>query len=210
MNEPTKHVFENFKLLKKDMEENKWIIEAFTFVYKKNDYIVLTKLYIKNEEKPEFSLMKVEFLRAENISISLTLPVNVNGFITTDIKSLRDFFKIEYAQNMKDLLTQFNQFFSNFIPTKINPNKPNSLIDAMVVSLSKNDSEDPYKIYCFTVKRNPNSQNRTPFNDNKSRLLRPKLYDKFKDETTISFCYSLNKVDERSDEYIIKKFGERR
>lgn len=45
----------------------------------------------------------------------------------------------------------------------------------MVNSLSQSDAEDPNKIYCFSVKR---ICKRSPFNNNKARLLRPKLYKK--------------------------------
>jgi Family of unknown function (DUF6037) len=127
----------------------------------------------------------------------------------TDARTLREFFDIDYSPNIGDILHQFNEYFSRFIPTQVNPNKSESLKSSMIYSLSRSDSEDPNKIYCFTIRRNHNNGRRTPFNDNKSRLLRPSLYSKFKEEPTISFCYSINYKDEKSDEEIIKSFSNR-
>ncbi|WP_158977370.1 DUF6037 family protein [Cellulophaga sp. L1A9] len=202
------NIFENFKLLKSDMIQNGWVIEAFPFNYKMVDYIILAKLYQEHEKRPKYALLKTEIIKADNTSKSLTIPANSNGFIT-DAKTLREFFNIEYSKNIGDILKQFENHFSIFIPTQINPNKPGNLKKSMISSLSKSDSEDPEKIYCFTVRRNPNKESRSLFNDNKSRLLRPNLYLKFKEEPTISFCYSKNIIDEKSDEEVLLNFSKR-
>lgn len=198
-------VFDNFKLLRDDMLNNGWIIDSFPFQYKNRDYIVLAKLYQHNERRPEFSLMKVDILRQDDISINITLHLNANGFII-GAKELREFFGIEYAKNIGDILQQFNQNFALFVPTRVTPNKPQYLKDAMVKSLSKSDSEDPDKLYCFDVKRNAINKNRTPFNDNKTKLLRPDLYLIFQADQTISFCYSADKKQEENDGEILRKF----
>lgn len=49
------------------------------------------------------------------------------------------------------------------------------LILPVVQSLSKSDSEDPSKIYCNKVRRNPNNGYRSEFNADKTKLLRPSL-----------------------------------
>ena len=53
------------------------------------------------------------------------------------------------------------------------------LILPVVQSLSKSDSEDPSKIYCNKVRRNPNNGHRSEFNADKTKLLRPSLYTYF-------------------------------
>ncbi|WP_419776679.1 DUF6037 family protein [Malaciobacter marinus] len=199
------NIFENFKLLKEDMIRNGWVIEAFPFKYRNHSYIVLTKLYQGNK-KPPYALLEVDILKRNDINISLTVPVNVNGFMT-DARTLREFFGIAYSENIGDILSQFSEYFSNFIPTKVNLNKSQDLKDAMTNSLSKSDSQDPNKIYCFSIKRNPDTEKRTAFNDNKSRLLRPNLYKKFKDDQTVSFCYSSKSEKEKTDEEIINNFS---
>ena len=99
-----------------------------------------------------------------------------------------------------------NEHFAQFIPDKVDLSKSNLFKTAMNKSLSESDSEDPNKIYCYCVRRNPDNGTRSIFNDNKSRLLRPKLYEKFKGDNTVSFCYSPNSEREKSDAEIIRNF----
>ncbi|WP_284461604.1 DUF6037 family protein [Chryseobacterium sp.] len=203
------HLLQNLKELKEDMENKGWVIEAFTFNYKSESYIVLVKLYVENEKRPEYALLKLEFIKADDSGHTLTAPANSNQ-IMISAQKLREFFNISYSSNLGDILEQFYQHFSGFIPTQVNPNHPANIRRLMVSSLSKSDSKDPNKIYCYTVKRNPDNEKRTPFNDNKTQLLRPTLYAKFKEELTISFCYSLDQKDEKTDEEILLNFGKRR
>lgn len=201
-------VFENFKLLKADMIANGWVIDAFPFNYKSRDYIVLAKLYEDGEKKPKYALMKIEILKSENINDRLVTAVNTNGFLI-EAKLLREFFNIEYGENLGDILSQFNEYFAQFIPTQVTPGKSPQIEEAMVASLSKSDSQDPKKRYCYSVMRNPDGRKRTPFNDNKTRLLRPSLYPEFSGDQSISFCYSTDSNDHKSDAVIIQNFSNR-
>lgn len=201
-------VFENFKFLKADMIEKGWVIEAFPFNYKSCDYIVLAKLYEDGEKKPKYALMKVEILKSDVINVRLASHVNANGFLI-EAKLLREFFNIEYGENLGDLLSQFNEYFAQFVPTQVNLVKWPQIKEAMVASLSKSDSQDPNKRYCYGVRRNPEGEKRTSFNDNKTRLLRPTLYSEFSSDQSISFCYSTDVNDQKSDAVIIAVFSNR-
>lgn len=66
----------------------------------------------------------------------------------------------------------------------------------MIKSLSLSDSEDLRKIYYKNVKRNPYGRYRSKFNADKARLLKEQLYEDFKDEKTVNFCFSMNPKDE--------------
>ena len=199
-------VFEKFKLLRTNMEINGWVIEAFNFKYKNIEYVVLAKLY--QGKKPKYALLETEIIKLNDCKESKIIPVNSNGFMT-DAMTLRNFFGIDYAKNLGNILDQFNQYFSKFIPTEVNLKKTKEIKEIMIRSLSKSDSENPNKIYCFSVRRNPNNGRRTLYNDNKTKLLRPNLYFKLKDEQTISFCYSENMNDEQTDEEILLRFSEK-
>lgn len=74
----------------------------------------------------------------------------------------------------------------------------------IVRSLSISDSEDPNKIYCIGVRRNPEGKFRSEFNSDKTKVLRKTLYDKFADDHSISFCYSADQTKEKRDEIIYK------
>ncbi|WP_145579629.1 DUF6037 family protein [Yersinia vastinensis] len=201
-------VFESFKLLKADMVANGWVIEAFPFNYKNRDYIVLAKLYEDGGKKPKYALMKVEILKSEEINERLVSAVNANGFMI-EAKLLRAFFDIEYDENLGELLGQFNEYFSQFIPTHVTLGKSPHIEEAMVISLSNSDSQDPNKRFCYGVMRNSDGRQRTPFNDNKTRLLRPTLHPEFSSDLSISFCYSTDANDHKSDAIIIQNFSNR-
>lgn len=201
-------VFQSFKLLKADMVASGWVIEGFPFNYKNRDYIVLAKLYEDGEKKPKYSLMKVEILKGEKINERLVSAVNANGFMI-EAKLLRAFFDIEYGENVGDLLSQFNEYFAQFIPTHVTLGKSPHIEEAMVICLSKSDSQDPNKRFCYGVMRNSEGRQRTPFNDNKTRLLRPTLYPEFSSDLSISFCYSTDANDHKSDAVIIQNFSNR-
>lgn len=205
------HIFENLRTLKDDMEDKGWIIESFFFRYKSNNYIVLVKLLEEAERElaPPYTLLKLEILKENDFSDMLSIYANVNGFLELDVKKLREFFGIEYSHNLGDIIQQFKQTFANYIPTTVNANKDDNLKEAMCQSLSKSDSEDPRKIYCTSVsrkglKKNGELAQRSPFNDNKTRIYRPNLYERIGSDTNISFNYSIDPEKNKTDEEIIK------
>lgn len=144
----------------------------------------------------------------KKINERLVSAVNANGFMT-EAKLLRAFFDIEYGENLGNLLSQFNEYFAQFIPTHVSLGKSPYVEEAMVISLSKSDSQDPNKRFCYGVMRNSDGRQRTPFNDNKTRLLRPTLYPEFSSDLSISFCYSTDANDHKSDAVIIQNFSNR-
>lgn len=205
------NVFENLKLLKSDMEQKGWCIDSFLFHYKQQDFVVLVRLYDVNETKPDYALLKLEFLRQGDIDDTLLVAAN-SAKLLVEPKVLRLYFNIQYGDNIGDIINQFYKYFAEFIPREVTNNKNDVQKMIMVQSLSNSDDENPEKIYCFKVKRNPKKQNgklgqRSPYNDNKTRLLRPELYDRLRSDTNISFCYSMNSLDKNSDETILTNWA---
>lgn len=124
------------------------------------------------------------------------------------LKTLRTYFEIEFFLNLGDILSQFADRFNEFIPVKVPKSYFNDQKKAMVASLSKSNSEDSNKIYCFAVKRNAKGSKRIEFNVNKAHLLRSFLFENYKNDDSISFCFSNNKEDERTDSEIMQFFSQ--
>ena len=103
------------------------------------------------------------------------------------LKTLRTYFEIEFFLNLGDILSQFADRFNEFIPVKVPKSYFNDQKKAMVASLSKSNSEDSNKIYCFAVKRNAKGSKRIEFNGNKAHLLRSFLFENYKNNDSISF-----------------------
>lgn len=197
----------NLKLLKNDMLDKGWVISSFLFKYKSIEYIVLVHLFGgRYKKKDPYALVLLEFLEKNNLDHELRVEANSGGLILHASK-LRDYFGIKYGPNLGDVLSQFTNTLNRFIPTIVNENFSKEQKQAMTASLSSSDSEDPNKIYCSGVKRNPIGCSRSNFNDNKARLLRPKLYKNFKDDKTISFCFSFQVEKEKTDSEILEAFS---
>lgn len=120
---------------------------------------------------------------------------------------MREYFGIEYRENLGNILQQFTENLGRVIPTKMSENSSKMEKSAMVRSLSKSDSEDPNKIYCNKVRRNRDGGQRSEFNSDKTRLLRPMLFREFCNDKSISFCYYADKEMENDDATIIRNFS---
>lgn len=193
--------------LKEDMVNKHWTICSFMFQYKKIFYIVLVKRFVGNEKRiSKFALVKLHFMKYDDLKDDMQVEANSRSLII-DAKSLREYFGIEYSENLGDILQQFTKRLGDVIPKSI----PNDFSDiekaAMVHSLSKSDSEDPNKIYCNKVRRNPNGGQRSEFNADKTKLLRPTLFNYFYNDTSISFCYYSDPAMHNDDATILKKFA---
>lgn len=140
--------------------------------------------------------------------LSYELEIEANSYsLLIDAKTLRQYFNIEYQDNLGDILKQFTETFGKAIPKKISNNISNEEKSALVKSLSISDSEDPNKIYCYKMRRNPNGGKRSDFNSDKTKLLRPILFKEFENEPGVSFCYSDDPLKENDDSTILSNFS---
>ena len=200
-------MLEKLKSLKEDMKNNGWTICSFIFKYKNKNYIVLVKRFIESVKRmSEYALVNLEFMKENDLTDLLEVEANSSKLII-DVKTLREYFGIEYSNNLGDIINQFSNQLGDSIPTNIKMNISDIEKQAMVRSLSISDSEDPEKIYCTMVRRNPEGQKRSEFNSDKTKLLRNELFKYFKDDESISFCYSKEPEKENDDATILKNFS---
>ena len=200
-------LLENLKLLKSDMKSKGWTICSFLFCYKKIEYIVLVNRFVGEEKRvDQYALVKLHFMKANNLLDDLQVEANVKKLIVAP-QTLREYFGIEYKENLGDILQQFTERLGKVIPTNMPAIISEPEKNAMVHSLSRSDSEDPNKIYCNKVRRNPNGEQRSEFNSDKTKLLRPTLFGNFCNDKSISFCYYANKSMENDDATILRNFS---
>ena len=167
----------NLKELKEDMVKKGWTICSFIFQYKKINYIVLVKRFVGTEKRVDnYALVKLHFMKENNLNDDMQVEANSRGLII-DAASLRQYFGIEYKNNLGNILQQFYDRLGKAIPPKFPDHFSNLEKKVMVRSLSRSDSEDPNKIYCYKIKRNPGGGKRSEFNTDKTKLLRESLYE---------------------------------
>lgn len=197
----------SLKELRNDTKNNDWTICSFIFKYKGVEYIVLVKRFVGTEKKiNSYALVKLHFMKSNDLSDDMQAEANSRGLII-ETQMLREYFGIEYANNLGDILKQFTERLGNVIPKNV----PECISDiertAMVRSLSRSDSENPNKIYCNKVKRNPDGGRRSKFNADKTKLLRASLFEYFRNEPNVSFCYYADSAMENDDATILRNFS---
>lgn len=200
-------MLENLKSLKEDMKNQGWTICSFIFKYKNKNYIVLVKRFVGSVKRiSEYALVKLEFIKENDLTDLLEVEANSNRLLI-DTKKLREYFGIEYSNNLGDIINQFSNQLGDSIPKNIKKNVSDIEKQAMVRSLSISDSEDPEKIYCTMVRRNPEGKKRSEFNSDKTKIRREELFEYFKDDESISFCYSKEPEKENDDATILRNFS---
>lgn len=189
------------------------MVTCFDFTYKQRGYYVTVTDYVNSPKPDDFALVHLCFMRKTDITDSLSVPANRNGIIV-DPQTLREFFGIEWANNVGDLLRQFTEQFGKWIPVEIE-DLSDGQKRAVVRQLGISDaSDDPDKIYCIDVRRtgtraDGSLKERSSFNSQKSEFLRPELYAKFKDDLNLSFYYSIDPSAEKADGQIIASVAAR-
>ena len=203
----------NLKALRDAMRRQGWVVTCFDFTYKQRGYYVTVTDFINSPKPDDFALVHLCFMRKTDITDSLSVPANQGGLMV-EAQTLREFFGIEWVENLGDILHQFTEQFGKWIPVEIKDLSEGQK-KAVVRQLGISDaSDDPDKIYCIDVRRSGKKSDgslkkRSPFNSQKSEFLRPELYAKFKDDLNLRFCYSVDPSAEKTDRQIIASVAAR-
>lgn len=205
--------FKNLPLLLRDMRKKEWIIDSFSFLYKEKPYIVLLTLYKEGEHKPsKYAQAKIEFVKANSINKSIQGYLDFYNVSFNNALKFCDFFGIDGKNANRDLFEDFSCIFSEFIPKEkiISKNATERNLICRRV-----EGSNPDAIYCYDVRRNGKKEDGTPNkrsieNSNKAQLLCPKLYECYHKETNLSFFFSDNPGDKKSEREIMKIVADRR
>lgn len=206
--------FKNLPLLLGSMEQKGWIIDSFYFEYKNEIYIVILKKYSEQERKPHpHARVKLEFIRANDITDSIFAYADFYEVRFNTVCEFADFFGIKPSDGNRNLFVDFSEIFATFIPSeKVENNEDPVLIK---VQGSRCEGNNPNAIYCYDVRRNGTREDGQPnqrsiANSNKAMTLRRNLFEKYSNDLNLSFFFSENPDDERSDEEIMEIVARRR
>ena len=204
--------FQNLPKLLQDMDQSGWTITAFAFHYKHTEYAVILKLYGEDDRRPsEHAKASLEFCRRHDLTASIFAYLDyyeVRFFSTEDFCR---FFDVQPSGELRDMFLDFSEIFANSIPPYRPTDPPKAVRDKMI---SRCEGDDPNAIYCYDVRRNGLSplgvqKHRRASNGTKAALAVPWLWDKLRADDTISFCFTANIDQQRTEAEIFEAFLER-
>ena len=200
--------FQNLPELLNDMNRLGWIIDSFPFEYNGKQTIVILTLYTLNERKPsEYAQVKLEFISQDDANHSIQAYADFYEVHFNSVREFFDFFDINRldGNRFREIFINFSECFARVIPMQKVINKP--LLERELIG-RRAEGNNPNAIYCFDVRRNGRRSDGTPNsrsieNSNKAEMLRPELYHRYRHDPNLSFFFSDNPNEERTDEEII-------
>lgn len=200
--------FQNLPELLNDMNRLGWIIDSFPFEYNGKQTIVILTLYTLNERKPsEYAQVKLEFISQDDANHSIKAYADFYEVHFNSVREFFDFFDINRldGNRFREIFINFSECFARVIPMQKVINKP--LLERELIG-RRAEGNNPNAIYCFDVRRNGRRSDGTPNsrsieNSNKAEMLRPELYHRYRHDPNLSFFFSDNPNEERTDEKII-------
>ena len=200
--------FQNLPELLNDMNRLGWIIDSFPFEYNGKQTIVILTLYTLNERKPsEYAQVKLEFISQDDANHSIKAYADFYEVHFNSVREFFDFFDINRldGNRFREIFINFSECFARVIPMQKVINKP--LLERELIG-RRAEGNNPNAIYCFDVRRNGRRSDGTPNsrsieNSNKAEMLRPELYHRYRHDPNLSFFFSDNLNEERTDEEII-------
>lgn len=204
--------FQNLVSLLRDMENLGWKIDSFPFYYNGVNTIVVIKRYTEEDVKPsEYAKIKVIFVLKDNSTKRLKGWADFLEVKFGSVKEFCNFWHIQERGSYRELFIAFAEHFARFIPARKIEEKDDEVERRILGGYA--EGNDPLAIYCYDVRRNgerdgvPNK--RSWENSDKARLLRPNLYSLYSSEPNLSFFFSKNPEDEKTDEAIMSQVASR-
>ncbi|MCP8714464.1 DUF6037 family protein [Staphylococcus arlettae] len=212
----------NTRSLKNSLIAHGYFIELFTFKYKSITFLVFFRLLNEREKKlEEYKYQSGHFLMKkldskDNVIAVLSKYVNANGFMPkgkymskTEVKEIREFFELPYGTYKELKFSELYEKLNNSIPLEVCLNNREKYKKELSKALYDSTNEED-RLYCYDMRRLAVGKHRTEENSEKTKLLRPTLFEKYKEETTISFFYSPDKKDNETDHNIELKYSRRK
>lgn len=200
--------FQNLPELLNDMNRLGWIIDSFPFEYNGKQTVVILTLYTLRERKPSaYAQVKLEFISQDDANHSIKAYADFYEVHFNSVREFFDFFDINRLDGNKarEIFINFSECFARVIPMQKVINKPP--LERELIG-RRAEGNNPNAIYCFDVRRNGRRSDGTPNsrsieNSNKAEMLRPELYHRYRHDPNLSFFFSDNPNEERTDEEII-------
>lgn len=154
----------------------------------------------------------VIFVLRSDSKVDLKATADLWNVSFNSVSEFCDFWHIQYQNQGHPLFEDFSTYFAKYIPKEIIVDKQDKI--ERIILAGRTEGNDPSAIYCYDVRRNGTKSNGTPNqrsieNSNKAKLLSPNLYSKFYADLNLSFFFTNDSKEEKSDEEILYQFSSR-
>lgn len=202
------------KSLRDNIRALGWHITAFMFYYNQYKYYVLFEDSKALGIKDQLTVAVLTFIDKNDESRRLEVNANTAGFDGASAQEIMDYFRVKNNPGPKGFFASFYEQFNEQTPEEYKAPENNHMRNLIVEKLSVRDRDDPNAIYCYDARHNgkinDKQKHRTPFNTDKTKLLRESLFNLIgANDDTISFFYSPEAKDCCGDMEILEKLRRR-
>lgn len=199
------------KPLRELMRKEEKAVTVFSFAFNHKAFFVVVSLLTENDLKRKnagYALLNLCFMNKKNLDDYLDCFANSSGLIEKAGK-LRVFLGLPYNPNGLDWLEPFYMALSKSIPSTIPELKAE---EELIVyrTLCVHEKRDPNRTYRSYIFRNGiengKQKHRTEFNGQLASYKFRVLYPRFSNDREISFAFTSNPEDEKTEEEILAKF----
>lgn len=187
------------------LRQHKWHLTVFKISFRQVEYIVIFEDMKDLPHPNKYFVAKLTFIKTDGTNEELIVYANANR-MNISLSEFARYFGIVGDGSYVDIIKIFYNEFNEQMPDKFEPIEKEHLNYAVDVI---NRYEGNNGRCCYDARRNhmPNSSTeykyRTIFNTEKTKLLRPSLFEKLGNDEHISFYY--REYDELDDNEIYEK-----
>lgn len=176
----------NIKSFLEDMERKYYLIDTYLFTYNNVNTVVLVERNECFNVHSKWTIGRLTFFDIDEADRILRTEVSERSF-ECSVTEIRKYFKISYVESIKGFLENFYAYFNAYTPPKTKEvktiNEEQTLKKHYV-----SQGENPFT-NCYGIIHNANKGQRRPCNTDKARRYAPEIYNYFKNDTNISFCF---------------------
>lgn len=205
----------NLPKLLDNMEEKGWYVTGYSFDYKTNEFVSIISRApedIKCKDCPLDVTSRMTIYKNGDLESPLVC-YTTDRWIHINVPEFYHFFELEGNSNVpfKLILKRFIHYIDNHINPVFQKKQIDKVEKCILNYLSVSDSTSPERIYCFSVghsrcKKDGSPGKRSTFNSEKTKRLRPNLYEKYGKYIELSFSYSEDPNKLKNDWEIIRNF----
>ena len=207
----------NLKSLRGDMIDNEKAVHLSLFTFNGiTRFIAVCLLTEEDREKKtaKYALVRLRFIDRQDSSHFVDCYANSNGLefeAPTSVSDLRHFFKVGYVSDFKTWINSFYRELGAQIPTHYEVVFNNEHIDDAVRVICDHEKRNPNRTYRWSmirhhVQSDGTQRHRTEYNAQLASVKFPHNYSHFANDKTVSFGFTENSLEEKTEEEVLQNF----